>query len=270
MPTLKPALKEGPALEAFAAFVGQWIGADPYRAESFSGAKEVMDALNASILDIKTSSVYANDIELSDAGAAAFIFLASRFLQTPPQEPATRIVGAYLAALQQQTKNRFATEKQVGQNPLIGGPRDPRTIFLVCGRDRPSTLEVERWLTRMGLKVKMLETETTEGSPTVPEGLERAATGCGTVVVLATADDYGRLAKTSVANMKPRARQNVILELGLFWGSHGRGRTILLLDERLLDDFPSDANSFMTIRFRDSVKETFDALRSKLQHLGVL
>jgi predicted nucleotide-binding protein len=57
-------------------------------------------------------------------------------------------------------------------------------------------------------------------------------------IILLSGDDEGRALRDSGANLKPRARQNVILELGYFAGRLGRKRVCALMRGEV--DLPSD------------------------------
>jgi predicted nucleotide-binding protein len=58
--------------------------------------------------------------------------------------------------------------------------------------------------------------------------------------------------------------------LGLLWGLLGTRRLVLVLQEAVADDFPTDTAGFMTIRFQEHVRDAFDGIRSKLQEMAVL
>ena len=62
-------------------------------------------------------------------------------------------------------------------------------------------------------------------------------------VVLLTADDEGSAA--SSAAMRPRGRQNVIFELGFFFGKLGRDRVAVLLETSVEE--PSDIGGLVYI-----------------------
>jgi predicted nucleotide-binding protein len=55
------------------------------------------------------------------------------------------------------------------------------------------------------------------------------------------------------SELKPRARQNVILELGYFWGSLGRSRIFTLIKGEI--ELPSDIYGIFTHRFEEKVEE---------------
>ena len=82
----------------------------------------------------------------------------------------------------------------------------------------------------------MLE-EQPDAGRTIIEKFEQHAVEAGYAVVLLTSDDEGREAGTQ-DELRPRARQNVILELGFFIGELGRGRVALLYEEGV--ELPSD------------------------------
>ena len=86
----------------------------------------------------------------------------------------------------------------------------------------------------MGLHPVILHEQVNRGM-TIPEKLETYG-DVGYAVVLLTPDDVGR--EKSESKDCPRARQNVILELGFFIGRLGRKRVTALLKGKL--ELPSD------------------------------
>jgi predicted nucleotide-binding protein len=130
-------------------------------------------------------------------------------------------------------------------------------------------LELDRWLRSLGLEPVVLESQSVAGSQVVASALEDKVAGCGTAVVLATPDDFGRLGGSTI-KLSPRARQNVVLELGLLWGLLGMRRIVLVMHESVVNDFPTDTAGFMTIRYKEHVRESFDQIRSKFHEMGVI
>jgi predicted nucleotide-binding protein len=113
-----------------------------------------------------------------------------------------------------------------------------KKVFLVHGHDDGTKETVARFLERLKLEPIILH-EQPSGGRTVIEKFEVYA-DVGFAVVLLTPDDVG--AATSDAakpdGLKPRARQNVILELGYFIGRLSRRRVCALYKKGV--EMPSD------------------------------
>jgi predicted nucleotide-binding protein len=116
-------------------------------------------------------------------------------------------------------------------------------IFLVHGHSRAILYETVRVVERAtGREVVVLREQPNAGR-TILEKFEKHAAGAAYAVVLLTADDEG--GPTSGADRRPRGRQNVIFELGFFFGKLGRDRVAVLLDEGVEE--PSDINGLTYI-----------------------
>jgi predicted nucleotide-binding protein len=112
---------------------------------------------------------------------------------------------------------------------------DAKRVFLVHGHDEAARESVARFLEQVGLEVVILH-EQPNGGKTVIEKFEQHS-AVGFAVVLLTPDDIGASA-LEAATPRPRARQNVILELGYFAGKLGRSRVCGLFRPGL--EVPSD------------------------------
>ena len=114
-------------------------------------------------------------------------------------------------------------------------PKDGKTkIFVVHGHDTRALEQLELVLRRLGLDPYILQNNDGE-SKTLIEALEQqiykeAAFG----IILMTPDDYGYPKAKADEDRQPRARQNVILELGMVLASLGRERMVLLKKGALL------------------------------------
>jgi predicted nucleotide-binding protein len=95
---------------------------------------------------------------------------------------------------------------------------DPDHIFIVHGHDGDVKNAVARFIEALGLKPIILDEQPNQGR-TVIEKFEDHS-NVRYAVVLLTPDDVGGPKGSS---LKPRARQNVVLELGFFAGRLGRG-----------------------------------------------
>ena len=98
-------------------------------------------------------------------------------------------------------------------------------IFLVHGHDEAALQGVARFLEKLELEAVILREQPDQGR-TIIEKFEACAAEVGFAVILLTPDDLGAAHAASV--QAPRARQNVLFELGFFAGRLGRGRTCLM------------------------------------------
>lgn len=78
------------------------------------------------------------------------------------------------------------------------------------------------------------------------EKSEAHATTAAYAIVLATPDDVGRANNADPAADQPRARQNVVFELGYFFGKLGRDR-VAVLNSGV--EKPSDVNGLAYISY---------------------
>ncbi len=109
-------------------------------------------------------------------------------------------------------------------------------IFLVHGRDHEWRETVRGFLERVtSRRVIVLDEEAGKGADILGKLLEHAQKASFAVILL-TGDDRGGL--SDEGGLRPRARQNVILELGLFLGLLGREKLTVLHEENV--EIPSD------------------------------
>lgn len=137
--------------------------------------------------------------------------------------------------------------EQNSQGPTISqtSPIDFGRVFIVHGHDEAPRETVARFVVNAGLEPVILHEQANRGM-TVLEKL--IANGdVGYAVVLLTPDDIGR--SITEDNDKPRARQNVILELGYFLGRLGRERVMALLKGNV--EIPSDYMGVLYERYDD-------------------
>ena len=125
--------------------------------------------------------------------------------------------------------------QQVKERPVDSHPEVGRRVFVVHGHDEEAKQSVARCLEKLELEAIILHEKPSRGQ-TIIEKFEDYA-DVGFAVVLLTPDDMGA-ARDNVDNLKPRARQNVVFELGFFVGSLGRRRVCALLKGDV--EIPSD------------------------------
>jgi len=133
--------------------------------------------------------------------------------------------------------------------------RRPR-LMLVHGRS-PDLYELQSWLLTQSICDVLVMQQAFGDSRTFPEKFERIAAAADGAVVLATPDDVGALA--GGATTLNRARQNVWVEVGWFWGHLGRSRLLLLLKGEI--EVPSDLLGVEFYHYQNSPTEQAEKLR---------
>lgn len=150
---------------------------------------------------------------------------------------------------------------------------DSKKIFVVHGRDEIAKNELVLIIEKhLKLEPIVLMDKANEGK-TIIEKFEKNTLNVGYAFVLLTPDDVGGL--QAVVNsdspdskkLEPRARENVLLELGYFTGKLGRSRVCCIQkgDKELV---PSDLHGLTTIRYKDSVKDKFLDIKTELENAG--
>jgi predicted nucleotide-binding protein len=129
---------------------------------------------------------------------------------------------------------------------------DNTTVFVVHGHDTGAKEAVAGFLRKLGLTPVILHEQANQGR-TIMEKFEKHAQ-TGFAVVLLTPDDVGAAkfpadttAAEVVRGLKPRARQNVILELGYFLALLGRGHVCALCSPGV--EIPSDFMGVLYVPF---------------------
>lgn len=160
-----------------------------------------------------------------------------------------------------------------GDAPAPNAPTNPsvanKKVFVVHGHDTVSREQLELVLHKLGLDPFVLA-NTGGGGLTIIEALEleigtnnnQARFG----IVLMTPDDMGYSKSDGTENVQPRARQNVVLEMGMLISAIGRGNVAILKKGHL--EAPSDAQGILYIPFNDHVKESVPKLADRLRAAG--
>ena len=120
-------------------------------------------------------------------------------------------------------------------------------VFVIHGHDEAARETVARFLEKLELQPVILHEQTNKGR-TIIEKFEDHA-DVPFAVVLLTPDDVGKL-KDEKSDPKPRARQNVILELGFFLGRLGRERVCPLVKGDV--ETPSDYDGVVNTKLDDA------------------
>jgi len=137
----------------------------------------------------------------------------------------------------------LAAPKVVGQP--VASSADLRRVFVVHGRNLAAVDRVVRLLNDLSLDAVVLREQPNEGR-TVIEKFEAHSDVAYAIVVL-TGDDIGGLAGSKPEELRLRARQNVILELGFFIGRLGRKKVAALEEPGV--ERPSDIEGVLYVPF---------------------
>ena len=167
-----------------------------------------------------------------------------------------------------------ATPKAKPEQPA--GPTSPanpatasKKVFVVHGHDSAAREQLELVLHKLGLNPFVLA-NTGGGGLTIIEALEKeigpSKSQARFGIVLMTPDDVGYAKKDGSEKAEPRARQNVVLELGMLISAIGRPNIAILKKGHL--EVPSDADGVLHIPFNDHVKETVPKLTNRLREAG--
>ena len=178
--------------------------------------------LHRHIVEQLSNILRAEDLEIAFSGSTPSL----RAIELPEPEDPTTERTAESAAIQ-----------QVGKG-----------VFVAHGRDTGAKDTVVRFLNGLQLDPIVLQELPGRGR-TITEKFEDHASEAGFAIVLFTPDDMGSLAREG-SGPEPRARQNVIFELGFFVGKLGRNKVSVLYKGEV--KLPSDYVGVEYIPFDDA------------------
>jgi len=146
-------------------------------------------------------------------------------------------------------------------------PQTARQVFVVYGHDTRARDQLEAMLRRWGITPLILDQLASQGM-TLIEKLEHYRGQVQYGVVLATPDDEGHRAGNS-SEKAFRARQNVVLELGMLLAVLGRPRVAILLKAQEKMERPSDIQGLIYIPFKDQIDEAKLLLAKEMNSQGI-
>jgi predicted nucleotide-binding protein len=142
-------------------------------------------------------------------------------------------------------------------------------VFIVHGHDAVAREQLELVVHKLGLDPFVLQNSGGSGL-TIIEALENeigsrpGAARFG--IVLLTPDDVGYAKAVGEKEAQPRARQNVVLEMGMLISALKRKNVAILKKQHL--EVPSDAQGILYIPFNEHVKEAVPKLVDRLRSSG--
>ena len=177
-------------------------------------------------------------------------------IQGKDQDPVKDLLG--IVTIPAATAVSAATE---------AGSAGARNVFVVYGHDEEAKTKLEAMLRRWGLNPLILD-QLPSGGQTIIEKLESVRSEANFAVVLATPDDEGHRSGHE-EEKKYRARQNVVLELGMMLSILGRARVAILLKDQKNTERPSDIDGLIYIPFEDDVGDTKLILAKEINARGI-
>jgi predicted nucleotide-binding protein len=130
-------------------------------------------------------------------------------------------------------------------------------IFVVHGHDEEMKQAVARTIETLGLEPIILHEQPDRGR-TIIEKFSDYASRSSFAVVLLSPDDMAYPNGGEPEKAQPRARQNVILELGFFLGKLGRDKVLVLHKETPHFEMPSDYNGVLYKPYDSGGRWKFD------------
>lgn len=118
-------------------------------------------------------------------------------------------------------------------------------VFVVHGHNEAVLQTTARYIEKLQLEPIILHEQANRGR-TIIEKFEQECKGVGFSIILMTGDDRGGLKTEMPEQMRLRARQNVVLEMGFFLGRLGRSRVVVLYEEGV--EIPSDYSGVLFIK----------------------
>lgn len=246
----------------------------------FHGTKdELQDKLrqNGYSFEIKETANNCIQFKMTD-GAILNFFLSTGTIQCQGPNVAKATLESKLSKILDINTNNASpivvpksqqtdsNHQQQNQTNHLHGSKE--RVFVVHGHDEGAREQLELILHKLGLDPFVLQ-NTGGAGLTIIEALESeigTATKTKFGIVLLTPDDFGYSQSEGSENAQPRARQNVVLEMGMLLSSIGRKNVAILKKGHL--ETPSDAQGILYIPFNKHVKETVPKLVDRLQAAG--
>ena len=153
-------------------------------------------------------------------------------------------MGIIRSAIQEFEDYEQQSAPSAAVSSSVDNELESRKVFVVHGHDNEMKEAVARFLERIDFEPIILHEQANVGD-TIIEKFERNSDVCYAVVLLSP-DDVGA-ARNKPAELQPRARQNVVFELGYFIGRLSRARVCPLVRGPL--ESPSDIHGVAYVPF---------------------
>jgi len=139
--------------------------------------------------------------------------------------------------------------------------------LIIHGHAEQNRYELRDFLqNRLGLPVPIIMADEMAVGMALPQKFEHLASQVEFAIALLTPDDEGKA--LSEQTYHPRSRQNVLIEVGWFWGRLGLGRVLLLVKDQV--EMPTDLQGLEYYRFSKTPVECSEKIRDFYKVHGVL
>ena len=186
---------------------------------------EVGEKLNALLADV-LATVTAKERELLESLSTP-IEIRKDAPYTVDTHDALLLCDQMLAAMANSLPANTGTNSSIGS----------RKVFVVHGHDTAAREQVARFIEKLKLTPIILHEQPNQGHTIIEKFTDYSDVGFA--VVLLTADDVGGVKGSTAKQLSPRARQNVVFELGYFIGRLGRSKVCALHESsvEILSDY---------------------------------
>lgn len=154
-------------------------------------------------------------------------------------------------------------ESPTTPDPAGSSPDESAPVFIVHGHDVDRAEVVARVVERNTGREAIILHEQPDAGRTIIEKFEDHGAAAVYAVVLLTPDDHGGPID---GESMPRGRQNVVFEMGYFFGSIGRARVCVLHDPSV--ELPSDVHGLLYVPF-DPAGAWKAKLLTEMAHAGI-
>lgn len=152
----------------------------------------------------------------------------------------------------------FSTE-DIKKESKINEKKSSDKIFLVHGHDEEMKQAVARTLEKLGLTAIILHEQPNKGRTTIEKFTDYSDVGFA--IVLLSPDDLGYERNENIENVKSRARQNVVFELGYFIGKLGREKVLALFKPEEKFEIPTDYSGVLYVPYEQNGRWNFDLIK---------
>ncbi|CAC13246.1 predicted coding region [Mycoplasmopsis pulmonis] len=140
-------------------------------------------------------------------------------------------------------------------------------VFIVHGHDKIALLELKDLLRDLKLNVVISQNKTTRGL-SILDGVLEDISSVSFAFDLLTPDDKGYSNLDGESKTLPRARQNVIFEMGMLYGKLPKNKIMILNKNDV--ELPSDINGMIYKSFKNDIKEIRYDIETELKEAGVI